>query len=210
MAEQGGKVFKIRRQYSNAVTFTDTGDLVGLVAHGLTVNDVVRFSVINTTTGISVDTDYYVKTVVDADSFTIAATPGGTLLALTTNGTGTMLTYKLVGGMRSKSLSLNSEPIDITNDDSAEWREILDSAGIRQMSVSGSGVFEDGVVFNDIMQDLLLNRNVTLKLITSSGGDKFVAPFKVTSLEQAGEYDGEMTYSLSLESAGEVVFTASA
>ena len=33
-------------------------------------------------------------------------------------------------------------------------------------------------------------------------------PFQITSLEFAGEHDGEVTYELALESAGELTFTA--
>lgn len=74
-----------------AVTFTDAGDLVGLTAHGFAVGDVVVFPTIVTTTGATVNTPYFVKTVPDANSFTVSATSGGSTLALTTNGTGTVI-----------------------------------------------------------------------------------------------------------------------
>lgn len=74
-----------------AVTFTDSGDLVGLTAHGYSVGDVVVFPLITTTTGITINTRYFIKTVPDANSFTISATSGGSTVALTTNGTGTVL-----------------------------------------------------------------------------------------------------------------------
>ena len=32
-------------------------------------------------------------------------------------------------------------------------------------------------------------------------------PFQITSLEFAGQHDGELTYELALESAGELTFT---
>ncbi|MBL7999805.1 MAG: hypothetical protein JNL32_14360, partial [Candidatus Kapabacteria bacterium] len=45
---------------SDSVTFTDVGDLVGLTAHGLQNGNEISFTVINSTTGISVDTKYFV------------------------------------------------------------------------------------------------------------------------------------------------------
>jgi TP901-1 family phage major tail protein len=33
-------------------------------------------------------------------------------------------------------------------------------------------------------------------------------PFQITSLEFSGDYDGELTYDLALESAGAMTFTA--
>ena len=74
---------------TNAVTFTDVGDLVGLAAHGLTEGALITFTAINTTTGISTGTNYYVRNP-STNSFEVATTVGGTPLALTGDGTGTM------------------------------------------------------------------------------------------------------------------------
>lgn len=72
-----------------AVTFTDTGNLVGIVAHGLANGDSVNFATVVTTTGLSTETTYYVISST-ADTFQIASTHSGSALALTTNGTGTL------------------------------------------------------------------------------------------------------------------------
>lgn len=74
-------------QYS--VTFQDTGDTVTLNNHGLTANDVVVFTVITSTTGISINTTYYVVNPT-TNTFQLATSAGGAALPLTTNGTGTM------------------------------------------------------------------------------------------------------------------------
>jgi hypothetical protein len=72
-----------------AVTFTDAGDLVNLTAHGLSDGDEVAFSVITTTTGIVINTIYFVVNAA-ADTFQVASTSGGAALPLTTNGSGTV------------------------------------------------------------------------------------------------------------------------
>jgi len=72
-----------------AVTFTDVGDLVNLTAHGLSNGDEVAFSVITTTTGIVINTIYFVVNAA-ADTFQVASTLGGAALPLTTNGSGTV------------------------------------------------------------------------------------------------------------------------
>lgn len=86
-------------------TFTDVGDLVTDTAHGLSNGQIVRFSTITTTTGITENTDYYVvnKT---TDTFQVAATAGGTPLTLTTDGTGAY-DVKLVAGTDYKMISNN-------------------------------------------------------------------------------------------------------
>lgn len=76
---------------ARACTFTDTGDLVGLVGHGFTTDDRVVFASIVSTTGLTAGTEYFVRSAgLTADAFTVAATAGGAAVALTTNGTGTV------------------------------------------------------------------------------------------------------------------------
>jgi hypothetical protein len=75
---------------AEAVTFQDTGDTVTLAAHGLTDGTAISFSVITSTTGISINTLYYVVGST-TNTFQVATTVGGTALPLTTNGTGTLL-----------------------------------------------------------------------------------------------------------------------
>ena len=73
---------------ATACTFQDTGDTVTKTAHGLANGDPVQFATIVTTTGISVNTTYFVVGKAD-DTFQVEATVGGGALALTNNGTGT-------------------------------------------------------------------------------------------------------------------------
>lgn len=74
------------------VTFTDAGDLVTVsAAHGLSVGDAVMFGAITSTTGISANATYYVKTVPSATTLTLSTTPGGSTLALTTDGSATAI-----------------------------------------------------------------------------------------------------------------------
>jgi hypothetical protein len=73
-----------------AVTFTDAGDTVNLTGHGLSNGTNISFSSITSTTGISPYTVYYVVNAA-ANTFQVAATPGGSALPLTTDGSGTML-----------------------------------------------------------------------------------------------------------------------
>lgn len=72
-----------------AVTFTDVGDLVTLNNHGLSDGDEVSFSTITSTTGIVINTIYYVVGST-TNTFQVASSVGGSALPLTTNGSGTV------------------------------------------------------------------------------------------------------------------------
>ena len=73
-----------------AVTFQDTGDTVTLNGHALPAGTPIVFSAIVTTTGIIINTIYYVINPA-TNTFQLAATVGGAVLPLTTNGSGTVL-----------------------------------------------------------------------------------------------------------------------
>ena len=58
-----------------------------------------------------------------------------------------ILLFKSTGGLRSKSMDFSAEGIDITNEESDEWKVMLDKAGMRSMEISGSGVYNNYPVF---------------------------------------------------------------
>jgi hypothetical protein len=79
------------------VTLTDAGDVVTApAAHGIANGDPVYFPVITTTTGAAINTQYYAVGVTPT-TLQVAATPGGAPLALTTNGTASIV-RGLIGG----------------------------------------------------------------------------------------------------------------
>lgn len=75
---------------SDSVTFTDAGDLVTLNNHGLSNGTKISFKAITSTTGISVNTTYYVISAT-TNTFQVSSSSGGSALPLTTNGSGTMV-----------------------------------------------------------------------------------------------------------------------
>jgi len=48
--------------------------------------------------------------------------------------------FTTIGGMRSTSLTMNDEMVDVTNKDSTNARTILAQGGVNSISVAGSGV----------------------------------------------------------------------
>jgi surface protein len=93
-----------------AVTFTDTGDLVTLAAHGFRNGDSVLFTTITSTTGITVGTTYYIINTT-TDTFQVSTAYGGAAVALTTNGTGTAVYGSSMQGMFQNCTKLTSVPL---------------------------------------------------------------------------------------------------
>lgn len=111
-----------------------------------------------------------------------------------------------IAGLRSKTLTINNETVDITTSDEAPWRELLGDTGLRSMSLSGSGVFQDDAAINSV-EDLAMTGLLNNFEITFENGDIVAGAFQVTSFEYGGEHTAEQTYSMSLESSGTIVMT---
>jgi len=128
---------------------------------------------------------------------------GGKNILLKVNTTGS--TYVTLGGLRSKGLTMNADGIDITNHGSNEWREFLDGAGIKNMSVSGSGVFQNDATLTTVRTNFLAQTLTNFQVVDdAASGITYQGAYKITSLEVTGEYNGEAVWSISLESSGEI------
>ena len=137
------------------------------------------------------------------------------LMKINTSGS----TYVTIGGLRSTSITLNDEAVDITNNDSLGTRTLLAGAGVNSISVSGSGVFTDSTA------EALVRTTFQAQQNSSDGSSaqtpafktfQFLIPdlgtytgsFMIASMEFAGEFNGEATYSFTFESASYVTFAA--
>jgi len=113
--------------------------------------------------------------------------------------------FTTIGGMRSTSISINDETVDITNKDNGTARTLLANGGIFSMAVSGSGVFTDSAseatLHGDMNQAVLTNYQFLIP-----GFGTYTGKFQLVTLEYAGEYNGEVTYSFSFESSGGITF----
>jgi hypothetical protein len=96
-----------------AVTFDSTTDKVTLASHGLLADYAVVFQGTTPPGGITFGVTYYVKAP-GTNDFQLAATPGGALIDITTNGTAVTMTTNVRGSEVSESISLTSIASDGT------------------------------------------------------------------------------------------------
>ena len=120
-----------------------------------------------------------------------------------------------IGGLRSTSMTINGELVDITAKDSATFdgqsgkdigRALGEHMGIRSMSISASGVFTDSSTEN-LVRGFAFDGAIQNYDLMFADGSKVAGAFLITSYERAGEYNGEETYSLTLESNGTITWT---
>lgn len=123
-------------------------------------------------------------------------------------GSGEPVTYAAVAGLRTHSLAFNATSVDITNAESAqEWRELLAGAGVKSAQVSGAGIFRDAASDETVRSAFFNQTAANFQIVVPDFGT-IEGPFLISSLEYGGEYDGEVTFTIVLVSAGALTFAA--
>ncbi|KQT55270.1 MULTISPECIES: phage major tail protein, TP901-1 family [unclassified Aureimonas] len=114
--------------------------------------------------------------------------------------------YATVAGLRTRRIALNAETVDVTDAASAgRWRELLGGAGVQRAALSGSGIFKDAASDATLRQLFFDGKVATYQAAIPDFGT-VSGPFQITALEYAGEHNGEVTFEVTLESAGALAF----
>lgn len=132
----------------------------------------------------------------------MAQTAGRNLVIKRSTDGGT--TYNAIASVRSKSITINNEPIDVTTDDSSAWRTLLAEPGSRSIDISVSGITDDSALMTEIMAG---TTSVALQKIQVDYDGEFTltGDFYLNSLAYTGEYQDAVTFEASLQSSGVVV-----
>ena len=113
-------------------------------------------------------------------------------------------TYETVAGLRTTQMTVNGDTVVITHKESGGWRQLLSGAGTRSVSVSAAGIFLGSDAENAIRNHALAGTLDDYELSFEDGA-KMRGSFLVQRLDYSGDFNGERTYSIQLESSGEVV-----
>ena len=115
--------------------------------------------------------------------------------------------YQTVAGLRSSTLSFNAETVDSTSQESVgAWRELLAGAGLKTAALRGQGIFKDALSDATVRSYFFNGTILNWQAIIPDFGI-VQGLFQITALEFAGRHDGEVTFEVSLDSAGPLTFT---
>jgi TP901-1 family phage major tail protein len=125
------------------------------------------------------------------------------LLKIDSTGTGTYIT---VAGLRANTLTFNTETVDASSQDSAgAWKELLSGAGLKSATIKGQGIFKNAASDSTIRSYFFNGTIVNWQIVIPSFGT-VTGPFQITSLDFGGRHDGEVTFDINLNSAGQLTF----
>lgn len=118
---------------------------------------------------------------------------------------GSSATGTLIAGARTKSLTINNEPIDVTTDDASGFRTLLSDVATKSVDVSVEGLLFDDAVLSIAANGtgLLAEHTLDIEGIGEINGDFFL-----NSFESGAEYNGSITFTASLQSSGAYTYTA--
>lgn len=133
----------------------------------------------------------------------MAVENGSAFLLKISDGAVPVPTYVTVAGLRTTQMSVNGEAVNVTTKDSGGWRELLSGAGVRSVSVSAAGIFT-GSAAETGLRGAALNGTILQYELSFESGERMRGRFLVTRLDYAGDYNGERSYAINLESSGAV------
>lgn len=113
-----------------------------------------------------------------------------------------------VAGIQEKTVSLSGEAVDITNDDSNGWRQLLDAAQVNTVEISCSGV-----AINDVLRaDWFAGGAATGSRMQSAtfeyaDGGVITGTFYLQEYSETGAHDDAITFEATFVSHGPVTYT---
>jgi predicted secreted protein len=124
-------------------------------------------------------------------------------LQISTNGGSTFTT---IAGIRTKSVAINNNPVDITNDGSNGFQELLADGGTQQVDISFSGVTVDDTPLEAVMAQGHDRTKVYYKFNYGNAG-VILGQFVISSITYEGAHDNAQAFSANARSSGTVTFT---
>lgn len=115
------------------------------------------------------------------------------------------VTYRTLGGLRERSVTINNEQVDVTSASTLGYRRLLEGGGTRSVDIAASGVFEDDAASVLLQDKLFANTHATLRFLFENG-DELAGSFAVATGEMSGTYNDGRLHSFSFQSAGAYTF----
>lgn len=111
-----------------------------------------------------------------------------------------------IAGTQTKGLTCNNEPVDVTDDGSAGWREVMALPGLKTVELPVSGVMKN----LELMQAFFNasgGSQVFAVSLTYPDGSTAAGNFFLASFSETGESNVGKTFDSTWQSTGEVTFT---
>lgn len=112
-----------------------------------------------------------------------------------------------LAGVREKSITMNGEPVDVTDSNSDGWREVLSEPGEHQIEISVSGIIKDDALRQAWFGTTARQNSLELEY---PDGATITGEFFLSSYAETGPYNNATTFEATFVSSGVIVYTPAA
>lgn len=109
-----------------------------------------------------------------------------------------------IAGVRTKSLTINNEAVDVTTDDDDGFRTLLSESGQKQVDMSVEGLTKDDALLKLAAEGSALVEAFTIEF---PSGAEITGDFRINNLEIGAEYNDAITFTAEIHSTGEYTYT---
>ncbi len=131
----------------------------------------------------------------------MAAQKGKLVLLKADTAGGSPQSYATIAGLSITTWTINGEDVDVTTKDDNGWQQRLSGAGVRSISISANGIFQNSTVEETVRQ-WAFDQTINWFYLTFENGDSLEFQAQISNYERTGDHDGAENYSLSLDSHG--------
>lgn len=121
---------------------------------------------------------------------------------------GTAAAGVIISQCRTHTIRVNHELVDITNKDSNGFRTLLEDAGTKSISISIEGIVDNSTVFESLQSNANTGAISTYAITGLADSDTLEGNFLLANFEASGAYNGEQTFTCTLESSGAWTYTS--
>lgn len=109
-------------------------------------------------------------------------------------------TYTAIGGETGVTLNLNEASIDITDKDSAGWKETL--AGIKDWNAAVTCHYEAGDAAGDQIEDDMIASTLAKCQVKTINSKVYSGTCRYTSMSWGANHDGAVSFGFTAEGTG--------
>lgn len=110
-----------------------------------------------------------------------------------------------IAGTQTKGLTCNNEPVDVTDDDSSGWRELMAIPGLKTVELPISGVLKNLELMRSFF-NASGGSQVFAVTCTYPDGSVVSGNFMLASISETGESNGAKTFDSTWQSTSEITF----
>lgn len=138
----------------------------------------------------------------------VAAQPGREFVLMLADPSNSPPVFQAIAGLRNTQMSLNNNPVDVTNVASQGYREWLPDGGVQEMQITADGIFELGTSGEGsaLMWEAAHERIILWGRVQSGHGDYFEGAFVVQTYQRTGAFDGAETFNTTIMSSGPTTY----